>query len=121
MEFFIDSCIFIEALKQKGKEEASEIWQVILEVLSDPKIEFFTNIIVYSETIFKLIVKGKKKPFLLDEYIYKIFKVLSWLSLGYEVKEIAEKYIKTYKLATNDAIILATCKYNNIKYFNFYR
>jgi predicted nucleic acid-binding protein len=96
MEFFIDSCIFIEALKQKGKEEASEIWQVILEVLSDPKIEFFTNIIVYSETIFRLIVKGKKKSFLLDEYIYKIFKVLSWLSLGYEVKGLVEKYIKTY-------------------------
>jgi len=26
MEFFVDSCIFIEALKQKGKEEASGIW-----------------------------------------------------------------------------------------------
>jgi predicted nucleic acid-binding protein len=52
----------------------------------------------------------------LDEYIYRIFKVLSWLSLGYEIKEIAEKYIKTYKLATNDAIILATCKHYGIKY-----
>ena len=91
-------------------------YKKVLTLLSDSKIEFFTNIIVYSETIFRLIVKGKKKSFLLDEYIYKIFKVLSWLSLGYEVKGLVEKYIKTYKLATNDAIILATCKYNNIKY-----
>ena len=116
MEFFIDSSVLTEALKKDGKKEASELWEEVVKFLADYRIEFFVNIIVYSETIFKLIIKGKKKPLLLDEYIYKIFKVLSWLNSDYQVKELTEEYIKTYKLFTNDAIILATCKYYGIKY-----
>jgi hypothetical protein len=116
VKLFIDSNIIIEALKQDGNKEAKDIWKILLNHLLYPKINLYVNAIVYSESVYKLVIKGKKKSSLIDDYVFKIFKVLSWLDIPYEVKEIADKYVKHYKLSTNDSLILASCQYYKINY-----
>ncbi len=61
MKLFIDSNIIIEALKQDGNEEAKDIWRILLNHLLYPKIKLYVNAIVYSESVYKLVIKGKKK------------------------------------------------------------
>jgi predicted nucleic acid-binding protein len=112
--FFVDSSIIIEALKVNGDEKASEIWEKILTFLYSVEFAFCVNAVVYSEVVYKLILKCKKKREIEEEYVYRIFRVLSWLDIPYDVKEIAEFYIKTYAMRTNDALILATCKHYGI-------
>ncbi|TCK04041.1 PIN domain-containing protein [Phorcysia thermohydrogeniphila] len=116
MKLFVDSSVIIEALKQEGNGEAKKIWETLLAYLLKPKIEFCVNAIVYSESVYKLVIKGKKESSLVDDYVFRIFKVFSWMDIPYKVKEIAEGYLKQYSLATNDALILATCKFHGVKY-----
>jgi len=39
-----------------------------------------------------------------------------YLSVPFECLKLSDKYIKTYKLRPNDALILATCKHYGIPY-----
>ena len=61
MEAFVNSCIFIETFKEKGKEEASRIFEYLLKALFDLENVFFVNAIIYSEVVCKLVTKKKKK------------------------------------------------------------
>ena len=47
-------------------------------------------------------------------YIFAIFDALNWCNSNYFIKNLAQKYIIKYNLASNDAIILATCNYYKI-------
>jgi len=78
--FFIDSSIIIEALKINGNEEASKIWEQILKSLYFSTVGFYVNAIVYSETVYKLLIRSKKRKSLVEDYIY-ILK--NWGSFWY--------------------------------------
>jgi predicted nucleic acid-binding protein len=116
MKAFVDSCIFIETFKENGKEEASRIFEYLLKALFDLENVFFVNAIVYSEVIYKLITKKKRKKEIIEKFVFRLFETFDWLDIPYPLKNLAVSYYKKYKLKPNDALILATCKHYNIKY-----
>ena len=116
MRFFVDSCIVIEALRKMGSKEAGEIFNVILRELLCMENTFAVNAVVYSEVVYKLLVKSKAKDSVSEEFIFKLFDVFEWLDVNVDVKDIAIRYHKSYRLKPNDALILATCKHYGIKY-----
>ena len=119
-KIFIDSSIFIESFK--GNLVAKEILEKSID-----KFDICINGIVFSEVIFRLIsLKSGKSALTLksqkemSSVINKI-KDYSELLLIFDVlgenKNILEmslRLMEKYNLLTNDAIILATCKYYNI-------
>ena len=116
MRFFVDSCIVIEALKKMGSKEAGEIFEVILRELLCMENTFAVNAVVYSEVVYKLLVKSKAKNSVSEEFIFKLFDVFEWIDINVNVKNIAIRYHKSYRLKPNDALILATCKHYGINY-----
>ncbi len=119
-KIFIDSSIFIENFK--GNTTAKEILEVAID-----KFEICINSIVFSEVIFKLMVLKSDKSILtiksknlvsslikeLEKYseLLLLFKVLEE---NKEILNISLKLMEKYDLLTNDALILATCKYHGI-------
>ncbi|WP_029522810.1 type II toxin-antitoxin system VapC family toxin [Persephonella sp. KM09-Lau-8] len=119
-KIFIDISIFIESFK--GNPIAKEILEKSID-----KFDICINGIVFSEVIFRLISLESGKSALtlksqkeMSPVINKI-KDYSELLLIFDVlgenKNILEmslRLMKKYNLLTNDAIILATCKYYSI-------
>ena len=119
-KIFIDSSIFIENFK--GNITAREILEVAID-----KFDVCINSIVFSEVLFKLMVLKSGKSILtiksqnsisslikeLKNYseLLLLFKVLEE---NKEVLNISLGLIEKYNLLTNDALILATCKYYGI-------
>jgi predicted nucleic acid-binding protein len=120
-KIFIDSSIFIETFK--GNTAAKEILEVAID-----NFDVFINSIVFSEVIFKLIVLKSGKSILtiknqknLISSLMKELKSYSELLLLFnvleenkEILDISLKLMEKYDLLTNDALILATCKYYEI-------
>ncbi len=119
-KIFIDSSIFIENFK--GNTTAKEILEVAID-----KFDVCINSIVFSEVLFKLMVLKSGKSILtiksqnLISSLIKELKNYSELLLLFKVLEenkevlnISLGFIEKYNLLTNDALILATCKYYGI-------
>jgi len=119
-KIFIDSSIFIENFK--GNTTAKEILEVAID-----KFDVCINSIVFSEVLFKLMVLKSGKSILtiksqnLISSLIKELKNYSELLLLFKVLEenkevlnISLRFIEKYNLLTNDALILATCKYYGI-------
>ena len=119
-KIFIDSSIFIENFK--GNTTAKEILEVAID-----KFDVCINSIVFSEVLFKLMVLKSGKSILtiksqnLISSLIKELKNYSELLLLFKVLEenkevlnISLEFIEKYNLLTNDALILATCKYYGI-------
>ena len=119
-KIFIDSSIFIENFK--GNTTAKEILEVAID-----KFDVCINSIVFSEVLFKLMVLKTGKSILtiksqnLISSLIKELKNYSELLLLFKVLEenkevlnISLKFMEKYDLLTNDALILATCKYYGI-------
>ena len=120
-KIFIDSSIFIETFK--GNTAAKEILEVAID-----NFDVCINSIVFSEVIFKLIVLKSGKSILtiknqknLISSLMKELKSYSELILLFnvleenkEILDISLKLMEKYDLLTNDALILATCKYYEI-------
>jgi predicted nucleic acid-binding protein len=119
-KIFIDSSIFIENFK--GNIAAKEILEVAID-----KFDVCINSIVFSEVLFKLMVLKSGKSILtiksqnLISSLIKELKNYSELLLLFKVLEenkevlnISLGFIEKYNLLTNDALILATCKYYRI-------
>jgi len=117
---FIDSSIFIENFK--GNITAKEILEVAID-----KFDVCINSIVFSEVLFKLMVLKSGKSILtiksqnLISSLIKELKNYSELLLLFKVLEenkevlnISLGFIEKHNLLTNDALILATCKYYGI-------
>ena len=117
---FIDSSIFIENFK--GNTTAKRILELSIE-----KYDIFINSIVFSEVIFKLItlkagksaltIKSQKKlSSIVDELsdYYNLLLLFDVLGENKEILKISLNFIEKYNLLTNDALILATCKYYHI-------
>ena len=120
-KIFIDSSIFIENFK--GNTTAKEILEVAID-----KFDVCINSIVFSEVLFKLMVLKSGKSILtiksqnLISNLIKELKNYSELLLLFEVLEenkdilnLSLEFIERYSLLTNDALILATCKYYGIE------
>ena len=119
-KIFIDSSIFIENFK--GNTTAKEILKVAID-----RFDVCINSIVFSEVLFKLMVLKSGKSILtiksqnLISSLIKELKDYSELLLLFKVLEenkeilnISLGFIEKYNLLTNDALILATCKYYGI-------
>jgi len=119
-KIFIDSSIFIENFK--GNTTAKEILEVAVD-----KFDVCINSIVFSEVLFKLMVLKSGKSILtiksqnLISSLIKELKNYSELLLLFKVLEenkeilnISLRFLEKYSLLTNDALILATCKYYGI-------
>ncbi|WP_457625855.1 type II toxin-antitoxin system VapC family toxin [Persephonella sp.] len=119
-KIFIDSSIFIENFK--GNTTAKEILEVAID-----KFDVCINSIVFSEVLFKLMVLKSGKSILtiksqnLISSLIKELKNYSELLLLFKVLEenkeilnLSIRFIEKYSLLTNDALILATCKYYGI-------
>ncbi|WP_293447867.1 type II toxin-antitoxin system VapC family toxin [Persephonella sp.] len=119
-KIFVDSSIFIENFK--GNTIAKEILEVAID-----KFDVCINSIVFSEVLFKLIVLKSGKSILtlksqnLISDLIKELKNYSELLLLFEVLEenkdvlnLSLRFMEKYSLLTNDALILATCKYYGI-------
>ena len=110
---FVDSNIFIEALKKNFEEKAVHI---LNEIFTDLENDYFINEIIFSEVYFHLIVKEKIKKEKKEEELFEMLNLFSFLESKKEIIEIARNYIVNSKLRTNDALILATTKFYNISY-----
>ncbi|WP_457641374.1 type II toxin-antitoxin system VapC family toxin [Persephonella sp.] len=119
-KIFIDSSIFIETFK--GNSTAREILQLVID-----KFDVYINNIVFSEVLFKLMVLKSGKSILtiksqnLISPLIKELRDYSELLLLFKVLEENKEILKTsvsfmekYSLLTNDALILASCKYYGI-------
>ena len=119
-KIFVDSSIFIESFK--GNVNAREILELSIE-----NFDICINAIVFSEVIFRLITIKSGKSALtlkcnkeislildkLKDHI-DLLLLVEILEENKEVLEIAIYLMKRYNLLTNDALILATCKYYGI-------
>jgi predicted nucleic acid-binding protein len=83
MEAFVDSCILIETFKEKGKEEASRIFEYLLKALFDLENVFFVNAIIYSEVVYKLVRKKKRKKEIMEKFIFRLFETFDWLDIPF--------------------------------------
>jgi len=107
MEFFVDSNIIIEGLK--NNEKAINLLYY-LKNLNNKKL--IINEVVWSEVVYQLIVKRK-----LDSYsVFSFLRNFDLLVINNEIINYAELFVRNYNLKPNDALILATCKYYNIPY-----
>ena len=117
---FIDTNVILDHLE--GKVDLLEIREKIGTL--------YSNIIVFSEAfmVYLKAITGEraytlkhnpeiitnKKDELKD--LFLMFEMFEHLEINKEVRDIAFRYIVTYGLLPNDAIILATCKFYGIKY-----
>jgi len=119
MEFFVDSSIFVEAFKKSSSKE-HKIAKSILEVLLKEVVLFYpinVNSVVWDETVFHLIVKGKAyDKSLVKEFLKHLFSLFDWLEINKKVGFLGLSLIEKHNLKTHDALILATCKHYGVKY-----
>ncbi|GGC10598.1 type II toxin-antitoxin system VapC family toxin [Dyadobacter sediminis] len=119
-KIFIDSSILVEFKKQSKTE-------LLLELIANSNIELVINSTVLSEyTFYLLAIEGEKAPRTIKEN-QEINSIISkdqpedFLSLftvlqnGNEIIKEFLELMKKYNLLPNDALILASCKLNNIK------
>ncbi len=109
MNFFIDSNIIIESLKEEGLKEAYDIMNLLMNMNLLP----FVNFVVLNEAVF--ILHYKKKLLELEEVLDFLNSFIK-LPLNELIEELAVSYMRKYKLKPNDALILATCKHYEIPY-----
>ncbi len=119
-KIFVDSSIFIENFK--GNNIAREILQESID-----KFDICINSIVFSEIIFKLMILKSGKSALtiksqklipsivknLDDYS-NLLLLFNVLEENKEILRTSFQFMQKYNLLTNDALILATCKYYGI-------
>jgi len=122
VKVFVDSSVLVESFK--GNKEARDL---LLE--ANKKFILYKNSIVFSEVVYKVIgLYAGKSPFTLKkqkkiENIFKeinehleLLKFINTLPLNSKIELIALEFMEKYNLLPNDALILATCKYHDIKF-----
>ena len=113
MEFFIDSNIVIETFKEDYNQEAFEILDILLSLISKGlQVNCYINGIVESEVTFQLIFKGKSS--LGKEELKSVLLIFRSLEVGENVRNLFWEYMREYNLKPNDALILATCKHYGV-------
>jgi len=120
MKIFVDSGIFIEYLKGRKVE--------FFEYLIQQDYQLFINQVVFSELLFHFIAKtGNKSPLAIKESgkITDCFKNqnpidmlpgIQFLDHTAEISQLTIDFVKQFNLLPNDALILATCKFHDLKY-----
>jgi len=120
MKIFVDSGIFVEYVKGRRVD--------FFEYLINKDVELFINQVVLSEFLFHFIgTIGNKSPLTIKESgkIAECFKVhnpidmlpgVEVLNHTSEISNFTIEFIKQFNLLPNDALILATCKFHNLKY-----
>lgn len=116
---FIDTNVILKHLS--GKVDLLDIKK---------KFKMYINVVVFSE-VFMVYLKAitgeksftlKHNPRLImnkEKELYELFRLLKTfehLEIKEDVKNIAFDFIAKFGLLPNDALILATCKFYNIKY-----
>ncbi len=120
-KIFIDSSVFIENFKGNLKAKS-----ILEESIS--KFEVYINGIVFSEVLFKVLgIKTGKSPITLKsrkqipksiknlENYSNLLLLFNVLGENSDILRLSIEFMQRYSLLTNDAIILATCKYYNIE------
>ena len=100
---FVDSSVIVESLK--GNEKAVKL---LRDLEGNP---LAINPVVFSEVVYIFMRYAGRTN------VGKVFDLLDsfvMLDLTKEIVKIAERYILSFKLLPNDALILATCKYYGI-------
>ena len=108
-ECFIDSSLIVETLK--GNEAAVGLFSLLKHKDMIFK-KIYINSVVWSEIVYQL---AFKKNFNKQEVLNMLNKFF-FLVIGEKVLNIAENFVLEYNLRPNDALILATCKYYDVKY-----
>jgi uncharacterized protein len=120
MKLFLDSGIFIEYLKGRKID--------FYEFLIQQDYELFINQVVFSEFLYYFIgTVGNKSPLaikesgrlpdcLKDRNPIDMIPGVQVLNHNSGISQSAIDIIKQFNLLPNDALILATCKYFDIKY-----
>ena len=115
MEFFIDSNIVIETFKKNYNQNAFEILDILLSLISKGlQVNCYINSIVESEVTFQLIFKGKSS--LSRGKLKSFLLIFRPLEVGENVRDLFWKYMEEYNLKPNDALILATCRHYGVPY-----
>ncbi len=113
-KFFVDSNIIIETFKKNSSlPEATEIFRVILDDLFGL---YYINEVVFDETYYHLILKGKLSSQKTEEVLFSFIQGLYLAYVDDEVIRVARNIILKYKLKTHDALILSTLKRYKIPY-----
>lgn len=118
MKIFVDSSVLIEFANERRPE--------LLDALLDSSHELYINNIVVSEFVYKLlgIIAGKSPMSVCEsEQIQETLEMydagaflssFSYLTISKAAMLKSIDYMKTYNLLPNDAMILASCKLENI-------
>lgn len=118
MKIFVDSSILIEYANERRPE--------LLDALLDLSHEIYINNIVVSEFVYKLlgIIAGKSPMSVCESRqiqetleMYDTVRFLSnfsYLTISKTAMLKSIDYMKNYNLLPNDAMILASCKLENI-------
>ncbi len=110
-KLFVDSNIFIETFKKSGLKEASELWEFILNNFN--KLDFTINLIVKNEITYHLFFK--RKLIALEE-VENLLNSFTSMEINLKIEDMMFPFIEKYNIKPNDALILSTCKFYNIKY-----
>jgi len=118
MKIFVDSSVLIEFANERRPE--------LLDALLDSSHELYINNIVVSEFVYKLlgIIAGKSPMSVCEsEQIQETLEMydavaflssFSYLTISKAAMLKSIDYMKNYNLLPNDAMILASCKLENI-------
>lgn len=124
MKIFVDSSVLIEFANERRPE--------LLDALLDSSHELYINNIVVSEFVYKLlgIIAGKSPMSVCEnEQIQETLKMydavaflssFSYLTISKAAMLKSIDYMKNYNLLPNDAMILASCKLENIAILTSY-
>jgi len=119
MNIFLDTSVLIEHIK------GNKIGLIERLIIGNNRL--FINSIVYSEFLYHFIsIVSGKSPFTIKQKkevkkLLELYEPIDFLNQfeflpdNNEIKDLSYKYMKTYNLLPNDSIILATCKYYQIK------
>ena len=122
MKVFVDSSVLIEFENGRNQE-------LLTKLLEKPSLNLCLNSVVASEYFYKLLgILAGKSPMsvcesgkideVLSEHDTQLF--LTYFTLLDTPKEaivLSLSFMRTYNLLPNDALILATCKLQNISVF----
>ena len=122
MKVFVDSSVLIEFENGRNQE-------LLTKLLEKPSLNLCLNSVVSSEYFYKLLgILAGKSPMsicesgkideVLSEHDTQLF--LTYFTLLDTPKEaitLSLSFMRTYNLLPNDALILATCKLQNISVF----
>ncbi len=110
-KLFVDSNIFIETFKKAGLKEASELWEFILSNFD--KLDFTINLIVKNEITYHLFFK---RNLITLEEVENLLNSFTSMEINLKIEDMMFSFIEKYNIKPNDALILSTCKFYNIKY-----